>query len=194
MTPTENIQETTNKTVKQLENKISNITKTIEKKNNEQLQLIEYNKNKNGLHIPIGLVFSIGLSFVLIRAYNCPVEMSLLTSLATGITIGTGVKKYFENKRKKIEKENPNINFKESNIDENYEEIKRLNIEKIYLTNEKAILIKNNMEKIKETVELHHEFEKEKMNDSIELHHPLDEMQNGYESNKPKVKTKTKKI
>ncbi len=133
----------TNDQIKKINENILETSNKIQETTNNQTKIIEYHKYKNNGHIAISVLSFIGIGFITIKSGISPINSSIL-SLLSASTLGFGTNYFFKIKRKKLEKENPKINFQNYDIDKNYQEITELFERKFSLIDELENITKNN--------------------------------------------------
>ena len=109
-----------------LENKNQEISYKIEKLAEKQEKLKEYEQYKNNSHIPATIFIFIGTFFVTKNILNQELIYATLACLTTSSITSIITNKFSKYKIKKLKKDNPTIDFENSNIDENLKKIKNL--------------------------------------------------------------------
>lgn len=125
-----------------LNEKIERITNILKQKTDTHTKALEYRQYKNNSHIIIGTMTFIATNYFAVNAVGFNLLDSFLISLIPTTMTSLGSYRYFFNKRKKIQKENPTVDFEQYNIDENDELIITLHNEKMLLVDE-LINVKN---------------------------------------------------
>ena len=104
---------------------------------NVQTKLYEYNDCKRNTHIGIGATILILSFFVTKNMMDQELVNSILISLGTSTASLLGTRSVIKHKMNKLKKENPEIDFENSNYDEN--EKKRMNLLKKQMEYSKKI-------------------------------------------------------
>jgi len=112
---------------------------------NVQTKLYEYNDCKRNTHIGIGATILILSFFVTKNMMDQELVNSILISLGTSTASLLGTRSVIKHKMNKLKKENPEIDFENSNYDEN--EKKRMNLLKKQMEYSKKITEINDMSK-----------------------------------------------
>lgn len=119
-----------------LTKEINTISKKIQEKTDMQSLLLQYKQYDNNSHIPVGIISLFTISFISIRMLNIDVPNAIMLGLIGSSSLSLGTKIYFKRKQDKMKKSNPNIDFINYNIDENYEAIEELFSQKFELVDE----------------------------------------------------------
>lgn len=117
--------------------KKEDISEKLWKLNNVQSKLYEYNDCKRNSHIGVGIITLIFSFFVTKDMLDQELINSIIISLGTGTATLLGAHNIVKHKIKKLKKENPEIDFENSNFDEN--EKKRQNLLKKQMEYSKKI-------------------------------------------------------
>ena len=136
-----------------LNEEINKISEKIHEKTNIQSLLLQYNRYNNNSHIPVGIISLFAISFVAERMINIDIANTIMIGLVGSSALSLGTKIYFKKKQDDMKKENPNIDFQNYNIDDNYEVIENLFNKKFELVNELEKVNKNtnNKEQLKQS-------------------------------------------
>lgn len=127
---------------KKIEKEINQIIGKIKNLSNLQQLILEYTHNKNNTHIMAGAITLIGVGFLTLKLTDLSLLQTLIASTIPATGVSLGVKEYYEIiKKKKYEKQYPNINFKL--YDENPEKINEISQEITDLLEQCAYLEEN---------------------------------------------------
>lgn len=168
--------DTNNKQNKNLKKEINNISKQIEEKTNMQTLLIQYKKYNNNTHVPVAVISLFSITFISTRVVDLDIANSIILGLLGSSTLSLGTKVFFKSKQEKLKEKHPEIDFENSNIDENYKSIEELFNKKFELTEE--------LEKTNKTIETK-EDTKRHQDEIVKMLKGID----SYNEEKVKVKT-----
>lgn len=121
------------------------LSERLWKLNDIQSKIYEYNKYRRNSHIGIGIAILIVSFFVTKNILDQELINATLISLGISSTCFFGTNGFFKHKIKKLKKENPEIDFENSNYYEN--ENKRQELLKQQMENSKKISEINDMNK-----------------------------------------------
>lgn len=121
------------------------ITEKLRKMNDIQSALYEYNNCKRGIHILVGAVTLVAAFFITQRCMNLELVSSILLSLGASTLSTLGTHRTIKKKMNRIEKEHPEIDFKNSDYDKI--EAKRHKLFTAQYENDQKIRYINNMNK-----------------------------------------------
>jgi len=108
------------------EKKQQDISEKLWELNNVQSKLYEYNDCKRNSHIGIGIITAILAFFMTKNILDQELINSILITLGAASTSLIGTHNIVKHKMNRLKKENPEIDFENSNFDEN--EKKRINL------------------------------------------------------------------
>ena len=119
-----------------IQNRIDNLSEKIRYNTEKQAILLEYNQYERNTHIGLGIIIAVTTFFVTKTGMNIELVKSLILTGAVALTVSFSTKIYSKVQRKKLKKQNPNIDFDIENIDNNYEKINHLFEQKFLLVEE----------------------------------------------------------
>lgn len=128
------------------EKKQEKISEKLWKLNDIQSKLYEYNNCRRNSHIGIGVAALIASFFVTKNILDQELINAALISLGISSTCSFGTHGFLKHKIKKLKKENPEIDFENSNFDENEKKRQSL-LEKQMEYSKKILEIKDMNEK-----------------------------------------------
>ena len=116
-----------------LKNKIRKISEKMDQKIDVYVKVLEYKKFDNNSHIIIGIITLILTNYITHQILNQPEIQAVLNNIILTTTMTGITKLFFENKKLKIRKANPSINFEDYDLDLEKSKIDSMHIEKLKL-------------------------------------------------------------
>lgn len=116
-----------------LKNKIRKISEKMDQKIDVYVKVLEYKKFDNNSHIIIGIITLILTNYITHQILNQPEIQAVLNNIILTTTMTGITKLFFENKKSKIRKANPSINFEDYDLDLEKSKIDSMHIEKLKL-------------------------------------------------------------
>lgn len=107
------------------------ISEKLYEMNNIQSKLHQYNDYKRNIHVAIGGITLVLTFFLTKNIFQQELMLSVITSLGLAITSSIGTHGIFKRKIKKLKMENPEIDFENSNYDENEKKRQKLLIKQM---------------------------------------------------------------
>ena len=136
-----------------LESEKNKISKILEQKNKEQDKLSEYNKYDRNTHIGVGIVTLLATTYFTARFLDLQTIPTIIATISTTALTSLTTKIYYKQKKNTLKKQNPNIDFENTNIEENQNEINNLITQKMNLVEKMEKLNTDSNDKIENQID-----------------------------------------